>query len=245
MSVKGRIYIGTSGWSYPQWQGLYYPVGLAKARWFEYYCQHFNTVELNATFYRAFQDTTYDKWYHQAPDDFKYVVKAHRFITHRKLLHDVKDSIKRCWTSAHRLKEKLGLVLMQLSPNTPYDLSRLEQALTAFKNPQQIAVEFRDPSWYTPSTLQLLKKYHAVFCNSDSPDIALTDHITAKTAYFRLHGRGEWYTSNYSKSQLKQIATMITKIQKQGVQDVYVFFNNDCNAYAAKNALALRELLGV
>jgi len=121
-----KFLIGTSGWRY------FYPKNYPKTRWFDYYAEHFHTVEVNATFYRRFKDETYQKWYNISPEDFRYVLKAPQFITHRKYLKDVIESIREFERSAKLLKNKLGLILLQRPPNMPYDLDRLAKALKAF-----------------------------------------------------------------------------------------------------------------
>lgn len=243
MSKNCTFFIGTSGWSYPHWHGTFYPAELAKNKWFEYYCEQFKTVELNATFYHAFADNTYEKWYNQAPAGFKYVIKAHRLITHRKYLRDVEAEIKRCWDSAALLKEKLGLILLQLPPQMPYDLDRLAQALNAFPDPHKVAVEFRNKKWLTEDTKQLLTKLKVTFCTSDAPEIGLTNWLTSDIGYIRLHGHDLSYSGNYSEQELKNIATLAKNMAQQGAKTVYVFFNNDAEGYAPMNAQDIKSFL--
>lgn len=240
---KGRIWVGTSGWSYPEWNKKFYPAQLPKKDWFHFYIQHFNTVELNATFYRSFQPATYRKWYRDAPDNFLYAIKGSRYITHRKYLKDVKKSVQLCEHSAHSLKEKLGVILLQMPRNLPYDLDRLETALKVFRHPDQVAVEFRHKKWITLETKQLLEKLGVIFCDVDSPELSLQNWVTADTGYIRLHGSRTWYRSNYSKEKLNNIAFQAKKMLKKGAKQVFVFFNNDFNANAVKNALTLKEIL--
>ncbi len=234
--------IGTSGWSYPHWQGTFYPKDLPHSKWFSYYATKFSTVEINATFYRAFADKTYLNWYEQAPDKFEYVLKTHRLISHRKYLKNVQSEIKRCEQSAGLLQDKLGMLLLQLPPQMPYDPARLKKALLAFKNPQKVAVEFRDQKWLTKETKALLKELKVTFCTSDAPGIELIDWVTSKTGYIRLHGQGLSYTGCYSKQELQKIAALVKNMAKSGAKKVYIFFNNDAKGYAPKNALQLMEI---
>src|SRR5512136_2995851 len=120
--MKAQYLIGTSGWTYDHWKGTFYPDGLAKSRWFDYYAEQFPAVEVNATFYRRFADQTYVKWLERAPAGFIYVLKAPKLITHRKYLVDAEEDIRLFWRSACILEDKLGLVLLQVAPGTPYDL---------------------------------------------------------------------------------------------------------------------------
>lgn len=240
---KAQFFVGTSGWTYPEWQGIFYPEDWPKSRWFEYYAKKFATVEVNATFYRTFKEQTYHKWRERAPGEFSYVLKAPRFITHRKHLIDAKEQIKNFWRSAALLEDKLGLILLQLAPGTAYDPDRLKQALLTFGDPGKVAVEFRHKKWLTEEIRDLLKETGAVFCTADSPKSELMDWLTSEAAYLRLHGRKQWYAYEYSLSELQEIAALAKRMAKLGAKKVYIFFNNDIKAYAPRNALALLEML--
>jgi uncharacterized protein YecE (DUF72 family) len=238
-----QFLVGTSGWSYPHWQGVFYPEDWPKSRWFEYYVQKFTTVEINATFYRFFNDQTYHNWRDRAPRHFKYVLKTPRLISHRKHLKDATDQIKAFWRSANLLKNKLGLILLQLAPDMPYDLSRLKQALLTFEVPGKVAVEFRHKKWFTKETRDLLEEVGAIFCTADSPKTKLMDWVTSEGAYIRLHGRKRWYSYDYSRQELAEIAELANRIAGRGAKKVYIFFNNDFGGYAPKNAITLLEML--
>jgi uncharacterized protein YecE (DUF72 family) len=240
---ESRFLVGTSGWSYPHWRGAFYPEDWPKSRWFEYYVQKFATVEVNATFYRFFKDHTYHNWRDRAPEQFKYVLKTPRLISHRKYLKNAEDQIEVFWRSANLLKDKLGLILLQLAPDMPYDPNRLKQALVAFKVPGKIAVEFRHKKWLTKETRDLLKEVGAVFCTADSPKTRLIDWVTSEGSYIRLHGRKRWYSYDYSEQELAEIAELAKRMADQGAKKVYIFFNNDFEGYAPKNAAALLEML--
>lgn len=242
-SNGSQFLIGTSGWSYPHWQGVFYPEDCPKSRWFEYYIRKFATVEINATFYRFFKDQTYHNWYDRSPQHFKYVLKVPRLISHRKYLKDVTDQIKAFWQSANLLKNKLGLILLQLAPDMPYDPDRLKKALMAFEIPRKVAVEFRHKKWFTEETRELLKEVGAIFCNADSPKTKLMDWVTSDRTYIRLHGRKRWYSYDYSGQELAEIAEVAKSMTGRGAKKVYIFFNNDFGGYAPKNANALLEIL--
>lgn len=243
MVKKSQFIIGTSGWTYTDWRGTFYPEDLPQKLWFGYYSSIFNAIELNATFYRFFPKKIYKKWRDQAPKDFRYIMKVHRLITHRKYLLHSKSLIKKFCRLAAMLEDKLGLILLQIAPSTPYDPERLKKALLAFDDPKKIVVEFRHPKWLTPEIKKLLTDLGCVFCNADSPKIKLVDWITSDIAYIRLHGRKEWYDYDYSKRELKQIANFARTLAKNGAKKIYIFFNNDYEAYAVNNALYLRKLL--
>lgn len=240
---ESHVYIGTSGWTYPHWAGRFYPRDLPKNQWLQYYTQHFNAVEINATFYRSFQEKTYQHWREEAPPHFHYVVKGSRYMTHRKYLLDVDNAVKRCETAAFGLKEKLGMILLQLPPNMPYDLDRLQGALKCFHHRTRVAVEFRNERWFTSETKQLLKSLNVVFCDVDSPQFTFQKWLTSSTAYLRLHGRQRLYASNYSPDELIEIANYVKNLKKRGAKEVYIFFNNDYRAYAVHNALGLQKIL--
>ena len=236
------IHIGTSGWSYPHWKGVFYPDTMPKSRWFEYYITHFRTVEINATFYRFFKDQTFQKWHDKAPDEFKYVLKTPRLITHRRYLINVEEQIKLFWRSATLLKEKLGMVLLQLPPSMPYDLDRLRKAILTFSDPRYLALEFRHNQYLTEETKTLLVDTGITYCNADSPRSRLNDWLTSDTAYFRLHGHESWYGCEYSYEELTHIKELIQKMINSGARQIYVFFNNDISGFAPKNALALIKM---
>jgi uncharacterized protein YecE (DUF72 family) len=237
------ILVGTSGWSCDHWKGVFYPEQLAKSRWFDFYAEQFNSVEVNATFYRSFKDSTYERWRERAPEGFRYVLKVPRLISHRHRLHDVAELITEFNRSAQLLDNTLGLLLLQLPPNLPYQPERLDAALAAFATPSLVAVEFRDERWLTEEIFSLLKKRGANYCNPDYPHHELTATLTGDTGYLRLHGRREWYADNYTEEELSSIAETARKLRQQGAKEVYIFFNNDYAGYAPHNASALSQRL--
>ena len=181
-SGQDIYYVGTSGWTYDDWKGRFYPAGLARKRWLEYYSSQFSTVEVNATYYRAFKDDTYLDWKKKAPEDFRYVLKAPKTITHEKLLIDVEEDIQNFVRSALLLEDRLGMILLQVAPSTPYDLTRLKKALLAFPDPTIVAVEFRHPDWYSAETETLLKRSGRRFlqCRFSHSAINPCPHLQAR-----------------------------------------------------------------
>ena len=237
------FYIGTSGWTYDHWKGLFYPEKLPKKSWFDYYAARFRTVEVNATFYRAFKDQTYLNWYARAPQGFRYVLKVPRLITHRKYLQDADREINEFCRSACLLDEKLGALLLQLHPGIAYNPGLLQRALLAFGNPNRLAVEFRNKQWLTAEVHDLLTRLGTAFCSVDSPRDKPLDWVTSEIAYIRLHGRSHWYSHDYSSQELQEIAHLAIRMVEKGAKTVYIFFNNDFEGYAPKNALTLCEIL--
>jgi uncharacterized protein YecE (DUF72 family) len=242
-SSRPIFFIGTSGWTYDHWKGRFYPADLAKSHWFDFYARQFSSVEVNATFYRTFKDQTYLKWKERAPQGFGYVLKAPRLITHRKFLVDVGDLVQTFYHSCSILADKFELILLQIAPQTPYDLDRLNAALRAFPNPGKVAVEFRRSEWLNPDTMNVLKGLGVTLCNVDSPRQPLTEYLTSDKAYLRLHGRKHWYSYNYSDDELVEIASLARSLAKRGAKRVYIFFNNDFEGYAPANAFSLKHLL--
>ncbi len=238
------FFIGTSGWTYDHWKGRFYPSDLAQKAWFDYYATQFNAVEINATFYRTFKDQTYCKWEERAPNGFGYVLKTPRLITHRKYLVRVEQDIQTFYQSCTLLKDKFEMILLQVAPNMAYDPGRLQQALAAFPDPTRVAVEFRRSEWQSEEIMRLLREAGATICNVDSPRQKISDLLTSGRAYLRLHGRGHWYSYNYSDVELTEIASLARSLARQGAERVYIFFNNDFEGYAPANARTLRHILG-
>ncbi len=242
-SAHPVFFIGTSGWTYDHWKGRFYPENLTKKSWFDYYASQFSAVEVNATFYRTFKDQTYHNWRERAPQGFGYVLKAPQLITHRKYLLDVDADLKTFYHSCTLLVDKFEMILLQVAPNTPYDLARLKKALQAFPDAGRVAVEFRRPEWLSQDTMSMLHTFGATICNVDSPQQKISDNLTSKRAYLRLHGRHHWYAYNYSEDELREIAGLAQELAQKGANRVYIFFNNDFEGYAPANALTLQRLL--
>lgn len=237
------FFTGTSGWTYDHWLGCFYPKGLAKSRWFDYYAGRFNAVEINATFYRTFQDQTYLNWKARAPQGFGYVLKAPKTITHYKLLRDVEADIQAFCRSAALLGDTFQAILLQVAPNQPYDPGLLRSALLTFTDPTRVAVEFRNERWFNPEIESLLASIGAIFCNADSPRQRLTGFLTSDRAYIRLHGRMNWYSCDYSETDLLEIASLARSMVQKGAGQVFTFFNNDFGGFAPANALTLQKML--
>jgi len=237
------FFIGTSGWMYEHWRGRFYPEKLAKKSWFEYYASQFSAVEVNATFYGTFKDQTYHNWRGRAPRGFGYVLKAPRLITQRKYLLDVDENIQSFCHSCSLLEDKFEMILLQVAPNTPYDLERLKHALMSFPDPGRVAVEFRGSEWLNQDAMRVLRTVGATICNVDSPQQKISNSLTSQRAYLRLHGRKHWYAYNYTEDELREIAVLAQELARGGAGRVYIFFNNDFEGYAPANALTLRGLL--
>ncbi len=235
-----KIYIGCSGWNYSHWQGVFYPEDVPKKKWLQFYATIFNTVEINATFYRQFKDSTYINWYNKVPQDFCYSVKMSKFITHIKRLTDVTDEVQRFITSASILKDRLGVILIQLPPSLTFDAVRVATFLSLLPGNYRYAIEARHNSWVCDSSFSLLQKYNIAWCISDTAGrYPYYEAITADFVYIRLHGSTRLYASNYSDNELSGWAEKIVGWDKT----IYCYFDNDFNAYAVYNAISLKKLL--
>lgn len=241
--IKTSFIIGCSGWTYSDWRGKFYPKDLPMRLWFDYYKQHFNVVEINATFYRFFPKKTYLKWYKQAGPNFVYIIKVPRLISHFKRLQHCDDLIKTFCQSVSLLKDKLALILLQLPPSFTLNLELLEDAILSFDDPKKLVIEFRNKSWLIDETLELLKKYNCTYCSADSPDMLLNDWVSSDTGYIRLHGRKQWFNYKYTKKELMRVALIAKKMQKNGASKVFILFNNDFYAYAVQNAKTVEKML--
>jgi len=236
--------IGTSGWHYQHWQGVFYPEDLAKSDWLKYYTAHFPTVEVNNTFYHLPKDNSLEKWYQLAPPDFIFTTKASRYITHIKRLKDTSQSLQLLFDKIHILGEKLGSVLYQLPPGLHKDIGLLKSFINRLPRNHISVFEFRHKSWFCDDTFQLLKDNNMSFCIHDLAGLATPKVITSKTIYVRFHGPGQRYAGNYTRQQLSAWAQWIEQ-NSCDVKFVFVYFNNDIQGYAIKNARQLRKLLSV
>lgn len=236
------IRIGTSGWHYGHWSGPFYPAGLPKNKWLEYYTQHFDTVEINNTFYHQPKLQTFQNWHKQAPKNFLFTVKANRFITHIKRLKDVEEPLERFFEGTKLLKSNLGPILYQLPPSMHKDLVRLESFIKYLPKKHLSVFEFRHKSWFSDDTYELLDKFGAGFCTHDLVGVPTPRIITGGVIYIRFHGPTGRYQGNYTKAMLKNWVDWI-KENINNVHSVYAYFNNDISGHAIKNAKTLKEQL--
>ncbi|HEX6716647.1 MAG TPA: DUF72 domain-containing protein [Pyrinomonadaceae bacterium] len=239
-----KIFIGTSGWHYKHWMGgVFYPAGTSGPGMFEFYARHFNTVEINNSFYRLPTAKTFDNWRESAPRNFQYAVKASRFITHMKKLKDPKASSEKFFLVAERLEEKLGPILFQLPPRWKINVERFAEFLESLPRAHKYAIEFRDESWLVPEVFELLRRYKAAFCIHDFADMKIPIQITAGFSYIRFHGpTSAKYWGSYSDAELRKWADRINSWRRD-LSAVHVYFNNDPEGAAVRNALTLKSLV--
>jgi uncharacterized protein YecE (DUF72 family) len=240
--MNTRIYIGTSGWNYKHWLGRFYPERFPARDMLQFYSQHFETVELNNSFYHLPTTKSFRTWRETVPEDFVFAVKGSRFITHMKKLKAPKTSTKKLFTRVKYLENKLGPILFQLPPHWANNLERLSLFLERLPTDYRYAFEFREQSWFTDKVYELLKEHHAALCVYHMSGYDSPVEITADFVYLRFHGAESTYGGSYSPSQLKMWARRIETWRNDG-REVFVYFNNDPEAQAVYNAKTLRDLL--
>ncbi|PXX68699.1 uncharacterized protein YecE (DUF72 family) [Nocardia tenerifensis] len=266
----GEIRIGTSGWVYPPWRGVFYPKGVTQKRELEYLSRQLNSVEINGSFYSLQRPSSYQNWASQTPDDFVFAVKGSRFITHMKRLRDGDELLANFLASGLlALGPKLGPVLWQLPPNFQFDPDLLDDFFTRLPRdteaaadvakrhdhrvdpsytstdavrPLRHALEIRHPSFVTPEFTDLLTKHEIALVVADTAGkFPLLEEVTADFVYIRLHGHEELYVSGYTDEGLDMWAAKIRGWSTD--HDVYCYFDNDAKVMAPRDALALRARL--
>ncbi|HXF51281.1 MAG TPA: DUF72 domain-containing protein [Dehalococcoidia bacterium] len=231
-----RFRIGTSGWVYPHWRGVFYPETLPQSGWFAFYASAFSTVEINNTFYRLPGEDAWRHWHEAAPEGFVYAVKGSRFITHIKRLRPGSESIDLFTGRARLLGEHLGPILWQLHPGHHRDLDRLRSFLELLPRDLRHVFEFRHASWFSDEVYALLREFDAGFCAYHMVDHATPLVATADFAYMRFHGSGDLYGGRYSDDELRAWADRLSALP---VEEVFVYFNNDAYGHAVANARTL------
>ena len=236
-----RVHIGTSGWHYKHWCGPFYPEKHSPAKMLNFYLAHFDTVEINNSFYKLPSEQTFANWRQATPAGFCFAVKASRFLTHNKKLKDPENALHNFLPRAQALKEKLGPILFQLPPRWRINLERLREFLQVLPRHHRFAFEFREPSWNTEEVYAVLRRYNAAYCIFELDRYTSPLQVTADFAYVRLHGPGGRYQGSYSHPMLQAWADWIHKCNT--LRDIYVYFDNDQAGYAAQNALQLKRLV--
>ncbi len=239
------VIIGTSGWQYRDWRGAFYPQKLPQRLWLEHYVEHFATVESNNAFYRLPERETFEKWRDRTPPDFRWAVKASRFLTHMKRLREPEEPVGRLMDRAAGLGAKLDTILLQLPPTLKADAELLRECLAQFPPGTRVAVEPRHDSWWTDEIRALLERYGAALCWADRDEQPIAPlWRTADWGYLRFHhGFESW---GYRSETLQRWADRV--VETFGEADVLVYFNNDpgCNAVidAVRFAEAVRRAGG-
>jgi uncharacterized protein YecE (DUF72 family) len=239
------VRIGCSGWNYQHWRnGVFYPPRLPPRRWLEFYARHFNTVEVNSTFYRLPREAAVANWVRETPAGFLFAVKMSRYATHIKRLRDLPPSIALFSERIRPLTEspKVGPVLWQLPPGFRRDDARLALALEQLP-PGRHCFEFRDDSWFVDEVYELLRAKGVALVIGDTPKREYPHVLTADWTFLRFHHGKRGRGGNYSERELEEWAQRIESWAAE--REVFAYFNNDWNGYAVRNGLWLRRRLGV
>ena len=242
MTSPAQWRIGTSGWNYKHWREIFYPRQVPVSRWLGFYTEHFDTVEVNATFYRLPRPEAFEKWYRETPRNFLWAVKGSKFITHTRRLKDSNEPLERLYSTIERLKEKLGPILFQLPPSLSFDRELFISFCRNLNPSYRHVLEVRHPSWVDTNVFEILNEYHIAFCISDTAGrYPSFEAITADFIYIRLHGSQKLYASEYSEEELQEWGR---KIRGWNI-DTYLYFDNDFQGLAVRNAKRLKEILSI
>jgi uncharacterized protein YecE (DUF72 family) len=239
-ALKASAYVGCSGWFYWKWRGSFYPADLPTNEWFNYYAKRFDTVELNAPFYSWPTVANVKAWLRQpGKRSFVFTVKVCELITHIKRFRGTKVLIRDFGMIADILGDRMGCFLFQLPPSHRYTKARLAAILSQLDPARRNVVEFRHASWWNDTVYTAFRQSGTIFCSCSAP--RLPDELirTADDVYLRLHGPQRWYRHNYSRAELSKWAD---RIAASGAKRAWVYFNNDYEAYAPRNAATMQRL---
>src|SRR5436190_16831292 len=240
--IVNNLWIGTSGWTYDGWRHSFYPEEVAKRNWLSWYAKHFSTTEINGSFYRTPSLEAVRAWRNHTPEHFVFAWKASKFITHwKRLTEKCRNSLKLMETRLRVLEPKVGPVLFQLPPHFRVNRERLASFLKLLNRKRRYAIEFRDPSWYEPGVINLLRDEGIALCFSDHHDAPSPWEVTAQHVYVRGHGPTGQYKDRYPKSTLDRWAKAVAVWRRKRFA-IYCYFDNDQKTAAPKDAQRLREL---
>ncbi len=231
-----NLHVGTSGYSYKEWKGSFYPEKIPAREMLQYYAGRLSTVEINATFYRMPQASMLENWKEQVPSGFRFSLKAPQRVTHFKRLKEADEETKYFLDTASVLGDQLGVVLFQLPPNMKKDLPRLESFVSLLPRQPRVAFEFRHPTWFDDDVLSLLRSGNHALCVSDTDDLPTT-HIdkTADWGYLRLR------RVLYSEESLIE---WLERVRGQGWQETFVFFKHEDEGTGPRLAAQFLQLAG-
>ncbi|MCF0069162.1 DUF72 domain-containing protein [Dyadobacter sp. CY261] len=244
MKVERNIHIGTSGWSYKHWKGIFYPNNMKSAEYLTFYARHFPVSEINNSFYKLPTKDIAEKWVESVPDGFLFCPKMSRYLSHLKKLHDPQEPLERFFGIFGPLKKHLGPILIQLPANSRFSsgvAGPFYEETDRYKG-FRFALEVRHPSWFSEESIALMKKHGITLVFSQAETFPYHEEITAKDIYLRFHGPSSLYSSPYSDEVLEEYAEKFTEWADQG-HHVWAFFNNDVGGHALNNARKLQELV--
>lgn len=238
---ESALYIGTSGWTYDHWKGVFYPADIKKREWLTFYAERFDTVELNASFYRIPKIKAVEGWRDRTPEKFHFAVKVSRLISHIKRLKECDKEAEWFFSVFKPLEPKIGAYLVQLPPSLTYDPERIESFIERYPSDIPLVFEFRNNSWYNDETYTLFRKKNLAFCIHDMHGSATDRIVTSDCAYIRFHGYTARYGGDYPDEILADWAAWIRGMRRE-VKRMFCYFNNDFQGYAIKNCLRLLEM---
>ena len=238
--MKNDLYIGCSSFYNSYWKKIFYPEDIPSAKWFQYYCTHFNTYEMNGTFYKSPTLKVMENWFLKTPDNFLLSVKAPRDITHYKKFVDCQALINDFYAVCENgLKHKLGPILFQLPPSYHYSQERLSSIINQLNPEFNNVVEFRHESWWIPEVWEEMTKHNITFCSVSHPQLPETIFTSFPIIYIRLHGRQKLFYSDYPTEELQSITDIISRNK---TKPAFIYFNNTASTAGILNALELKKL---
>ena len=240
--MAAKWFIGCSGFAYKEWKEFFYPQGLPQSRWFDYYTKHFNTLELNVTFYRFPTLKSLQGWYNKAPEGFIFSAKVPRWITHYRKFEETERMIGDFYgLLKDGLKEKMGAVLFQLPGRFEYSKDKLQKIIMQVDHSFINVIEFRNEGWWRKDVMSALKKNNIGFCGVSFPKLPDDSVINTPAPYYRFHGVPKLFYSEYSKAFVKKIFKQLNA--QKTAKTIYVYFNNTATQAAINNARYLQTLI--
>jgi uncharacterized protein YecE (DUF72 family) len=241
------IHIGTSGWSYKHWRGIFYSPGLKPALWLPFYAQHFLSTEINNSFYGLPKPDTVLQWIKNVPSDFTFCVKMNRFLTHMKKLTGPEEPLQSFFEVFEPMKSRMGPVLVQLPPSLHFNYDKAAyfyELISKKYKDYEFVLEARHQSWLEDDSLTLMAKYNIGMVIAQSGErFPYSEMVTDRNIYVRFHGPKELYASPYTDEQLESFAAKFRNWMAEG-HDIWVYFNNDFYGHAFRDAAKLRKLMG-
>ena len=239
--MKKEILIGCSSFNNMYWKKVFYPETIPRAKWFEYYCEHFNTYEMNGTFYKSPTVKTMENWYDKAPEDFLFSVKAPKEITHNRKFIDCKELIDEFYSICKKgLKNKLGCILFQFPPSYQYSNEKLQEIIKQLNPEFNNVIEFRHISWWIPEVWNELSKNNITFCSVSHPNLPDNIIVESPIIYVRLHGKTNMFYSSYSDEELEDLNNSVSNHKEK---NVFIYFNNTAGSGGILNALTMKNII--
>lgn len=244
MVDPGRIHIGTSGWNYQHWKGIFYSDGLKSDKWLEFYSRRFRTVEINYSFYKLPEESSFAAWRDSVPEGFIFTAKANRYLTHMKKLNDPAEALTKLLSRVSILGEKLGPILFQFPPFWNLNYERLKFFVEILPKNFLYSFEFRNQTWWTNEVFDLLRNNNISFCLYEMPGQVTPKEITSDFIYLRFHGPDFPFKNQFDEQVLFHWAESIKEWNSSG-NEIFCYFNNDQCGYALTDADVLERMLGM